>query len=1775
MAKKEISLLTTQELLRLAALFRELERLQKDTSGTENSDEIAQSKSEIRAILEPIDSSSTASAATLAPAPSEIDEDFFDIFFADAISSSSIFSEKSENNLYLSELKERIDRIEPAVIEIQKVTRGFLGRKEYSKIKAESKENDKKRLKAIEDEIAKLRKEIAKLQEQQANFEKDLNGFNSNFDAVDSHLNNQDEIINQLQERIDELAERIETLEIEKAELGGRIEDQERLSAELQNQQREFQENIDQLKQALKTQNQNISSLQQLIDSTNKKTDQKLTEVADFFGQQNQNLLQYIAELSERLRELEDIRLNRDAVNSGDNDSELPHDSQFINQNPSSFGNNNRGFNDRGNVVVNNYLQNPAANLTDENLRNLLAQINIINASLESLRQLIEERSQQNIERSNRIEDVFTDSFDQALTNLETNIQTQIDTQIQDLTNQYQGLNDLITNLNLNNRLDGIDATIAGLDPRLDGIDATIAGLEPRLDGIDANVGVLGTRLNGIDATLNNQGVIINGLDNAINSQNAAIQQNTASINNLNATTLATNDFVASLHSELKRKNDAEEKAQKDEEKKKRVGVLSKNAFDDFRNDAKNKGRLVNNLVASITGGVKEDDSGVQMTNYGVPLFIYDDYEAVSQYRRDIDAAIAITNNADENSTFTSLTGKQQRGLISIAKLTNEPTKTRGHVEYAVSVVSSRGVSRSVIDEAQYQSQIHTPLEDFYQTQLAVRKNVFESTATTGRIEAIFNFDDLTRSTFRGAKSQDLAIRTEMLEEIKAENIAKADEKYQELERNGYDFSTDNSGVPITDDQKQEFKDLLIQFEERNYPQIAEILTEKAKERQDHLDQVKKDIEAQGRENVVKRKYLEIANTIFDYHAYQQDMLKYFDSIASNDIIISNFIDINFPYNGSGNRDLKPDLAAIFGSDPDNLNQVQNLIDELGTTADDAEKIAKLKEIFGLVDTSRPTKAEILTHINRGEYSQIDDKLIDSSNGQIHRGLLAAFDVAGNFIEDPNTALPVSRGFLTRNQYASQLISEANSVRRSNNPTIEAEVQNEISHLINSAGIAEEQARINEMKDCTKNIENYPNDNADKLTKNILFIQIDILDRYVSRVIQNNNLAEKIAERQTSEIATRYAEKFLQKRVIQAVQQSSNVAAISPEEKRIMANGDKHLERVLSATLPAAPLGGVSFLENSRNQTTVLFAADQDGNYGSNDAVYIHIKGTDQAYVKAVVCTEKNMDRIVEENGVTYGYRAIINRSSGETTYEKHKVGDVVIDHNTVYHYDSVKEKDGKIKLGVDGKPIYKYKAVAIDDDASNKAKNLATKGVNLFRDTVGLATLGLTNLVTRKFDSKSEGEKEFGKDGFARVRQMVKQMEILAVSVDQHNERSVATMHNGKVINHSTGKRGNIEVAKDSVIRAVKGSVDSSQFFRKKHPLERRIDKDYLGEEVAFEFDEKGELKNKSNSRYFTTDENIDIDKPDELYQISSILITDKAIKNAQVKLAAALGEEVELFGRVAVVEKEVELETDFSGAILNREAILSERTGNVAQGNNFYFLADSNGIDKPIEVFKKGNPDSFSDEFVSHIQNKKPDINFDDLLTEFKSARADYLANSSTVVSIKTPSTTLDKTISADDEGVVEIKDEKRAVSGHQVASIIRPDQKITLQSDVKSDLLSLMAENVRKNTEPTSTNEDQINAINEVNFAQALKSVRDQAETEKSNNTPNWFRGFSTSKESRAFPSTAARSAEAIPLPQVKIWGKGFNQASNQHNAALPPKAATDLANISKSTGGKGGK
>ncbi len=961
--------------------------------------------------------------------------------------------------------------------------------------------------------------------------------------------------------------------------------------------------------------------------------------------------------------------------------------------------------------------------------------------------------------------------------------------------------------------------------------------------------------------------------------------------------------------------------------------------------------RVVDILVPSVFGG--KGKAAVSVSAYGVPVFNYEGQETCDLFAADVKTAVAAwesdpTHNS--SSTYTSATGGEKKNLVSIAKLSNRPLPGATREVYCVTTVTARGVSQSYISPEEYKAQIDQPLDGFYQAQKKAILEAFEAGAVA------VSDKEFTKNAFAGVSIAELTERTAVFEKafgkMKQQNRRDAEvkvdqylvEDYEEIISHVADAAEKKRILDLL--TKGDYKAVRASISDENGGLRDDIFTdvndvqadwESVQERRNGVKDDKleteygeilnfmkgdKKAEAQiflksGNENYEElREYLldekgQLKKELFDVNDLKdaQEKLQELEELRNGAV-------------GRLERHAENNYPAILKVLEEEKQRIQseNAVrkKEVEIQAKSDFLLPKYRDIIGLMIEGQGKK-DMLELFKDGNFDDIHEKLFPTT------GTAAQFDNSAGGMGGTNK------------EEAERIAAVAKN---------ESLMQSYISDQVATRQVKYE-GKIKELSTGIKLIKNYQdavlknNDVSNNLPP---MNNVEILN-----IVKGNGLTDKLAEEIAKNNAVRYSEAFLEHKTQRSIARTTEAIALSPKEKKELndsysmlsvtksARSNNELAKTLDMELPLSSFGGISFLNKSQTEVSVVF---NDIGKGGNDIAYIHIPGTNQAYLRARVCRDEN-DPFFKG---------------------KHKVGDVVIEYDKVLHRVPKLKDDGSPDLDANGKQKTAYKEVDINSTYEG-SKTTATKAYNATRDLVNFGTLGIfvgisnvTGLLP-KLDSRSKGELEFGLDDWSEVQKRLKSLRVLAVSVNENGDRSVATMCNGEVINHSAGRR---------TLASELGLKDKA-----KKTLASRVDFDASGEKIEFTFDKDGNLSG-------GVKETLKVNGT--TYYGNSRYVAEKGLKI----------EDVHLCGKVFVIEKEGDTEASQE---------FSPKFGDVKYAETMHYY-DSHERKYKVACDEENK---VTPAFVKYIQAKNVSLSekeIQGLISDMKASRT----NNSVSVSIKT---------------------------------------------------------------------------------------------------------------------------------------------------------------------------
>lgn len=562
------------------------------------------------------------------------------------------------------------------------------------------------------------------------------------------------------------------------------------------------------------------------------------------------------------------------------------------------------------------------------------------------------------------------------------------------------------------------------------------------------------------------------------------------------------------------------------------------------------------------------------------------------------------------------------------------------------------------------------------------------------------------------------------------------------------------------------------------------------------------------------------------------------------------------------------------------------------------------------IDTTRPTKRQMQHLLDTNNFGAIENALFTGD-------ALAGFNLKPehpNLFETINRNPPVTTITNVVNRDG-----DAEDLARLSVNLVEKAAH--VANFMGSRGAQVERAKRVELQTAIDRIIDYP---ARVVAGDMTPINHDGL---VTKVLKDNKLVDKVAQESANKVSAVYNEGFFANRAEIAKIRTQEGAALNPEEKRRMLEKSSALGSVLDLKFESSTFQGTSFLRPSRNQFTVMFNGDF-GEAGSvnkcgftQDIAYVPVPGGHKAFMRARVCTSDNLEarnRTGKDGSETYYVLSVYKK--GVLSEEEHRVGDVVMDYDTVFHL--TKRKDGTPK----------YEPVSLGSVKESVFQG-AAKTFNLVK---GAATLLVPSILKPdNVDSSIKGEQEFGKREFAEIRQTVKNMQVLIGSTGNEGERAFSTMAQGEVINHTHGRRTYVKTF-------LRPGYDNSVRVHDRTALARD------GERLEFKFDKDGNLSGG------VTDDTIRITENGAThdYRGSSRFVDSKYLKMPGVNA------DIELFGKVSVVSHAA----DEKG---------TDKAGDVVFSPEIFYKILQGGREVILPVFERGTTTP-TNAFKIHLREK-----------------------------------------------------------------------------------------------------------------------------------------------------------------------------------------------------------
>ncbi len=1165
--------------------------------------------------------------------------------------------------------------------------------------------------------------------------------------------------------------------------------------------------------------------------------------------------------------------------------------------------------------------------------------------------------------------------------------------------------------------------------------------------------------------------------------------------------------MLASLTSENKSLME-KMRQQSEESKKKARESLDSEALRKFGAE----GVLRDNLIQNVIGGA----AGAALTSYGEPIFSYSGIETGNLLTAHANAAFDKWAGGDrgENSTYTSFTGKQRNPLISIAKLENRAVPGGDVPIYCVVKVDHEGVGQTFISEATFRREIDAPLAKMHAEATQFAKEWFQNDGIPdleyllgNRVAADPSEEKLIKKIYEKVSKENLAAAEleadkaladryrAIIEQISAHGLEEEKEFRLDLLNKGEFEKLRNSLVNDAGGFREDLFlasgvgnyfavqwnnlnfirngdaagrpgiiELMQRYSEQNYPIILKVLEEEDQ----RLDAVIKNkyltLVAQGEADFVKGKHQKIIDLMIDSPT-KEDLKR--QSESNPDDALKKLFDKDSSGQFLHQFIFKSSEAASI------VDEYNVLVDPTRSPAATAEEKKEFCEkALAAIDTSRPTKTQMQELLNNG--GDVLAELFDGLNPK-HAGLFTKINSSGALKDGEREALIL-------------VSSSFNSSEKANHVKV-------FIRGLDPAAL--EQAKRADLQQAIYRIKNYPAQIANGNTKDMN------IDGLITRVLKGNNLIDKVAEASANKFAAVYNESFLANKAEIAKIRTQEGATLNSEEKSRMLEKSSDLKSVLNLKFGSPIFDGTAFLRPSNNQFSVMFNGDfgvaGGGSSGfTQDIAYIPVPGGHKAFMRARVCTSDNLQARTRKgkDGNDETYYVLPVYKKGNLDYEEHRVGDVVMDYDTVFHL--TKKQDGTPK----------YEPVSLRS-FSESAFQGAAKTFNVVK---GAATLFVPSfLKPANVDSSIKGEREFGKREFLEICEAVKNMEILVGSSGRDGEeRAFATMAKGEVINHTAGRRTYFKMitGRDNSVR-----VSDRAVFAKD------------GEKLEFKFDKNGDVQGGFS------DQSINIGDGSN-YKGSSRFVDSKYLKIPGVDL--------ELFGKVSVISHQVDTTEG------------TDKAGDVFLSSNIFYKILRNGKEEMVPVFENNQ---VTEEFKTHLLNKTSTIKHEEISQKLESMQNKFVESANIFVTIKPNTEPFDHTATIGDSGW-KMNVEKYEAKAHESVIEVQVGRIGTASSALKMDLLQALASkhvdealNSLKAFNPTPTEQEKSDAreLKDQNLKNGLNEARNGIEAASKKEIANLDKGiFKTPSK-----SFVLREKEAKSLPEI-ITIKKFSRLSHAGRA-----------------------
>lgn len=1140
---------------------------------------------------------------------------------------------------------------------------------------------------------------------------------------------------------------------------------------------------------------------------------------------------------------------------------------------------------------------------------------------------------------------------------------------------------------------------------------------------------------------------------------------------------------------------------QLEREKEAKKAFKSPVDINEFRDLARN-GLIRDNLLPSMIGG--GDKGVIEISEHGMPIFSYDLYDSrlLSSHIAATVANFEATSPISDKTRYTSLTDHKKPALLSIAKVKELSLSGEEITSFCAITVDNNGIGKTFMSQSAYELEFGKPARDFYGKALTELKTSLKDTATKPiDLEALS-----LKRVLAVALPEDESKR---VRDFTEEKISKANLKAAERAVNE-DLKDDYQKIisKIKDGEKDTRDNLQDLLNRKQYSALHKSLV-------NDDGTLKVDLFQTSDLTVVGADLKSLTEKRDGVAADNADLVTLRDQIiglirdTDKQAAARAFIDLPSPdYEGFLKyvKEKSKSSPDFFNNPTPGSESGQQLIEKITLKHMGAVKVAAqardenypailkvLEEEHGALDgLIKKKEADLRARADKNfaieKYHQIVDLMSDTATGA---GVPTKVDMLRLINTDTAEFVAKVKEYSTGAKSGEGLFNKAGGTGNSNAEVAQilADSQDDakkaeyVEKFLAYRNAAPEIKRRDELGAAIQNVAGY--NNGTQLPHKDL----------ISRVIKENNLGDKIAAEVARNVSVHHESVMMQDKIEISNFRNKEAAGLSVTERARLEEGDKSLGRILDFKFAPTVGSGTSFLQKSKNQWTVMFNGDPNAEKDSakgfqNDTAYIPVPGVGgDVFLRATVCTKHNMNEYPPKGSERYYIEVM---QGGKKVKEEHVPGDVVMDYNTVFHLVPQVDGKGKPVLNRDGKQKMHYKEINLGGIGTDTADGFV-KGVNALETALKFGTLGVSGLVTKKLDRVSEGGLEFGPKKLSEIRQSVNNMEILVGSTGSSGERSFATMNNGRVINHSFGKRTALTYA----------------FGRRPNELMDRIALDKDGNKIEFTFNGKGELEGgvkdvieggyHGNSRYVKSNLLIIPDLPD-----------------------------VKIFGKVSVISH-----TD-DGTTGKKE---TSKIGDVVASDNLFYQ-DATGKMQP--VFKIGDANKVTDHFYNMIGDEAKKINPLRILSEEEVAkmaekmRGDYKENLSIGAAVKSVGRNINRTIVPDGElGISDKYEIKTGKDNHYNAevhswnSMVEVGKSTPAAAVLKADLFQIKMDEILHSTaSPVATN-GKFTDTNEMK--NILKGMQSSKAIEDSN-AQGWtyLRGVP--------PRTEIQVREAKPLNKV---------------------------------------